>query len=47
MILLKVGDFWHLSLKVSPVFEKIAFMELIEFVPDLIATVGHLHVILF
>jgi hypothetical protein len=47
MILLEVGDFWHLSFKIGPIFEEIAFMELIEFVPDLIAAIGHLHVILF
>jgi hypothetical protein len=46
MILLEVCDFGHLSFKVGPVFEEIAFVELIEFVPDLIATINHLHVIL-
>ena len=47
MVVFEEGDFWHLSFEVGPVFEEIAFVELVELVPDFVAAVGHEVVDLF
>ena len=41
------GDFGHFPFEVGSVFEEIAFVELIEFIPNFGSAVGHLLILLF
>ena len=41
------GYFGHFSLEIGSIFEEIAFMEFIEFIPYLIAAIGHFLIFLF
>ena len=46
-VLLEECDFGHFSLEVGSIFEEIAFVELIEFIPNFCTTIGHLLILLF
>ena len=46
-VLFEESDFGHLPLEIGSIFEEIAFMEFIEFIPDLMSTIGHGLVLLF
>ena len=46
-VLFEESDFRHLSFEIGSIFEEIAFVEFIEFIPDLVSTIGHGLVLLF
>lgn len=45
VVIFEIGDLGHLSFEVGSIFEEIAFMEFIEFIPDFIATSDHFFVL--
>lgn len=47
VVLFEEGDLRHFSFEVGPIPEEIAFMVLIEFVPNFLSTVDHVLVVLF
>ena len=46
MQLLEVCDLWHFAFEVGPVLEEVAFVELVELVPDLVAACSQSLVVL-
>jgi hypothetical protein len=47
MVVPEEGYFRHFSFEIGSIFEEIAFMGLIEFIPNFISTLGHLKIFLF
>ncbi len=41
MVVFEEGDLGHFSFEVGPIFEEIAFVELIEFIPYFVSAIGH------
>ena len=46
-VLFEECDFRHFPLEVGSIFEEITFMELIEFIPNFCAAIGHLFILFF